>query len=121
MLWARCFVVFSNGQVRISQSTVLSRGWRKVKVHVVVMAEVDVVCVSLTATVLRVEVFVDGVERILLFAAMFSGSQDVPYTLVQEGILALKHTDIVRILLQLHHKNNNILMCISGRDLRYYH
>lgn len=41
------------------------------------------------AAVLRVEVFIDGVQRILLFAAMFPGSQDVPHALMQEGILAL--------------------------------
>ena len=47
---------------------------------------------SLTAAVLRVEVFIDGVQRILLFAAMFPGSQDVPHALMQEGILALQNT-----------------------------
>lgn len=47
---------------------------------------------SLTAAVLGVKVFVDGVQRILLFTALFPGSQDVPYTLVEEGILALQHT-----------------------------
>lgn len=41
--------------------------------------------------VLRVEVLVDGVERVLLFTVMFPGSQDVPNTLVQEGVLRLKH------------------------------
>lgn len=41
--------------------------------------------------VLRIEVLVDGVERVLLFTAMFPGSQDIPNTLVQEGVLTLKH------------------------------
>ena len=48
--------------------------------------------VSLTAAVLGVKVFIDGVQRILLFAAVFPGSQDIPDTLVQESILALQHT-----------------------------
>lgn len=52
------------------------------------------VCASLTTTVARVEVFIDGVQRILLFTAMLSGSQDVSNTLVQEGILTLQHTEI---------------------------
>ena len=60
---------------------------------------------GLTAAVLGVEVFVDGVERVLLFAAMFPGSQDVPYTLVQEGILALQHTHT--------HRGGNEFKCIS--------
>lgn len=47
---------------------------------------------SLTAAQLRVEVLVDGVERILLLAAMLPGSEDVPHTLVKEGVLALQHT-----------------------------
>lgn len=47
----------------------------------------------LTAAVLRVEVLVDGVQRILLLAAMLPGSQDVPDTLVQEGVLALRHRE----------------------------
>lgn len=48
--------------------------------------------VGLTAAVLGVKVLVDGVERVLLLAAMFPGSQDVTHTLVQEGILTLQHT-----------------------------
>lgn len=43
----------------------------------------------LTAAVLRVEVLVDGVEKVLLLTAMLPGSQDVPDTLVQEAVLAL--------------------------------
>lgn len=46
---------------------------------------------ALTAAVLRVEVLVDGVQKVLLLAAMLPGSQDVPNTLVQEGVLALGH------------------------------
>lgn len=34
------------------------------------------------AAVLRVEVLVDGVKRILLLAAMLPGSQDVTHTLM---------------------------------------
>lgn len=45
----------------------------------------------LTAAVLRVEVFIDGVQRVLLLAAIFAGPQDVSNTLVQEGILTLEH------------------------------
>lgn len=45
----------------------------------------------LTSAVLGVKVLVDGVERVLLFTAMFLGPQDVPDTLVQEGVLALQH------------------------------
>lgn len=47
---------------------------------------------GLTAAVLGVKVLVDGVERVLLLAAMFPRSQDVTYTLVQEGVLTLQHT-----------------------------
>lgn len=47
---------------------------------------------GLTVAELRVEVLIDGVQRVLLLAAMFSGSEDVPHTLVKEGILALQHT-----------------------------
>lgn len=47
----------------------------------------------LTAAGLRVEVLIDGEQRILLLAAMFPGSQDVPHTLVQEGVLALGHRE----------------------------
>lgn len=43
----------------------------------------------LTAAVLRVEVLVDGVEGEVLLAAMLPGPQNVPNTLVQEGVLAL--------------------------------
>lgn len=43
----------------------------------------------LTAAVLRIEVLIDGVQKVLLLAAMLPGSQDVPNTLVQEGVLAL--------------------------------
>lgn len=53
---------------------------------------------SVTSAVLRVEVFVDGVERVLLFAAMLSGSQDIPNTLIQEGILALQCNKTVIML-----------------------
>lgn len=45
----------------------------------------------LASAVLGVEVLVDGVERVLLLAAMLSGSQDVPDALMQEGKLALQH------------------------------
>lgn len=45
----------------------------------------------LTAAVLRVEVLIDGVQRILLLAAMFPGLHNVPDTLVQEGVLALPY------------------------------
>lgn len=45
---------------------------------------------------LRVEVLVDGVQRILLLAAMLSGSEDVPHTLVEEGVLALQHSRSVQ-------------------------
>lgn len=52
----------------------------------------DHVPAALTTAVLGIEVFIDGVERILLFAAMLSGSQDISDTLVQEGVLTLEHT-----------------------------
>lgn len=47
---------------------------------------------GLTAAVFWVEVLVDGVERVLLLAAVLPGSQHVPHTLMQEGVLTLKHT-----------------------------
>lgn len=62
--------------------------------------------VSLTAAVLGVKVFIDGVQRILLFAAVFPGSQDVPNTLVQESILALQHT----------HKRKSVLKWNDNTD-----
>lgn len=47
---------------------------------------------GLTAAVFWVEVLVDGVERVLLLAAVLPCSQHVPHTLMQEGVLTLKHT-----------------------------
>jgi len=45
-----------------------------------------------TVAVLGVEVLVDGVQRVLLLAAVLSGSEDVAHALMQEGVLTLKHT-----------------------------
>lgn len=47
----------------------------------------------LTSAKLGVEVLVDGVEGVLLLAAVFPGPQDIPDTLVQEGVLALQHSE----------------------------
>lgn len=55
------------------------------------------------SAVLRVEVFIDGVERILLLAAMFPGSQDVPNTLVQEGILTLSLDHVLAVQAEVKH------------------
>lgn len=55
------------------------------------------------SAVLRVEVFVDGVERVLLFAAMLSGSQDIPNTLIQEGILALSLDHVLAVQAEVEH------------------
>lgn len=49
----------------------------------------------LTSAVLGVEVLVDGVEGVLLLSAVLPGPQDVPDTLVQEGVLALQHSQRV--------------------------
>lgn len=56
----------------------------------------------LTAAVLGVEVLVDGVQRVLLLAAMLPGSQNVPDTLVQEGVLALPHGEEAGLVLLAH-------------------
>lgn len=80
----------------------------RAEAHLVLVVKV----VSLTAAVLGVKVFVDGVQRILLFTAMFPGSQDVPYTLVQEGILALQHTHDI-FLHQITVRRFTLIVCLA--------